>query len=116
MTVVELESLSPVTFLPDNLPAVSPRIATHVLHRLLAGGAVPVVLHLALDALHGHHLGLTALTGGLGQTGETGQEEEREESCLIIIIIEVFCLSDYISPGTTLLNALFFTALKGSLN
>ena len=41
---------------------------------------------------------------------------EREESCLIIIIIEVFCLSDYISPGTTLLNALFFTALKGSLN
>ena len=64
----------PVAFLPDDLPAVSPPVATHILHSLLGCGAVPVVLHLALDALHGHHLGLTALTGGgLVQAGETGE-------------------------------------------
>ena len=72
-TVTVVESLPPVTFLPDDLPAVAPPVATDVLHGLLACGAVPVVLHLALDALHGHHLGLTALTGALGQAGETGK-------------------------------------------
>ena len=88
--VTVVEDLSPVAFLPDYLPAVSPPVATHILHCLLACGAVPVVLHLALDALHGHHLGLAALTGGgLVQGGESGEQGEREESGLIIIIIEV---------------------------
>ena len=66
----------PVAFLPDDLPAVSPPVATHILHCLLPCGAVPVVLHLALDALHGHHLGLAALTGGglvQAAAGESGQ-------------------------------------------
>ena len=63
-TVTVTENLPPVTFLLHYLPTVSPPVATHVLHCLLACPAAPVVLHLALDALHGHHLGLTALTGG----------------------------------------------------
>ena len=51
-TVTVVEDLSPVAFLPDNLPAVPSPVPTDVLYLLLGHGAVPVVLHLALDALH----------------------------------------------------------------
>ena len=59
----------PVAFLPDNLPAVSPPVATEELHHLLGLAAAPVVLHLTLHALHGHQLGLAGLPCRLLQTG-----------------------------------------------
>ena len=73
VAVAVVDSLPPVAFLPDYLPAVSSPVAAHILHWLLGPAAVPVVLHLALDALHGHHLGLAALAGGLVQAWETWQ-------------------------------------------